>query len=615
LTTKAQKIERKKEGEIFNISYLVLAVLIFLTLGVTYNFYKSAQNKDTLRFGNQVNRLTVSIDNRIKLYTAMLKGGRGFIETSKDLNRERFAVYVSSLNITNRYPGIQGIGYAQYFPASEQEDVLKRMKSEGYTDFRIFPEGRRDFYTSIVFLEPLNERNRVALGYDMYSDPVRREAMKQARDTGEVSASGKVALIQANNEEDPAGFLLYLPIYKNGQMPDLIEDKEKNLRGFIYIPFRAKIFINEIYQSTPENDVRIQVYDGQITDENLLAETEANNQPKSAGLMNESFTATQDIDVGGRKWVLRYTTLPNFTEQSSVSWTPLILLCGISFSFLLFGMTYREAASRAKAQKIAAELFELQKERERLFENEKKAREIAEQANVTKDEFIAIVSHELKTPLNAIAGWTRILKTGDISDQTKNLALNKIDKNLRTQAGLVEQLLTYSDIISGRVNIDEKEFNLDKLFEEVCGDCEILTREKKIEFTKENFLNESYIRGEREKIKLALSNLFSNALKFTQSGGKLEASAKVFDDFAEIKIKDSGRGISSEFLPHIFEHYKQSETPNTRNYGGLGLGLAITKHIIELHKGKVFAESEGKDRGSIFTVRIPISNGNSVETY
>ena len=604
----SEKIENANDEKIFNISYLVLAVLIFLTLGITYNFYKSAKSKDIVRFGNQVSRLNGTVENRIKLYTAMLKGGRGFIETSKDLNREKFAVYIGSLDLPNRYPGIQGIGFSQYFPASERESVIKKIQSEGYADFKIFPEGERAFYTSIVYLEPFNELNRVALGYDMFSEKVRREAMERARDSGDAAASGKVELLQINDEQRPTGFLMYLPIYENGIVPNLPEQKEKNLRGFIYSPFQARNFLNEIYENVPDKDIKIEIFDQQIQPSNLLVETVNNSEKDTSGVLDEIYTTKQEIDVGGRKWILQYHSLPDFAEQSSVGWTPLIFLCGIGFSFLLFGMTYWEAASRAKVQKTAAELFESQKERERLFENEKKARHIAEQASLTKDEFIAIVSHELKTPLNAIAGWTRILKTDDVSNQTKNLALQKIDKNLRLQVGLVDQLLSYSEIISGKVNLYNDNINFSDIFDQVCNEVEATAKEKSVEFIKENCLNQQLVAGDREKLKVAFGNLLSNAVKFTPNGGVINATVSESDNFIEIRIKDNGRGISSEFLPYIFEHYKQADTPNTRDYGGLGLGLTIAKHIINFHNGTICAESDGKNKGASFIVKIPVSN-------
>jgi signal transduction histidine kinase len=269
-------------------------------------------------------------------------------------------------------------------------------------------------------------------------------------------------------------------------------------------------------------------------------------------------------------------------------------------------MTYWEASARAKLQTTAAELFELEKQKQTLLEKEQTARLSAENANKTKDEFIAVVSHELRTPLNAIAGWARILKTDNVSANTKNLALEKIDKNLRLQTHLVEELLDYSQIISGNINVEGKKVIFPDVFECSCREIEEKAREKSIEFIKDNQLNGHTILGDEDKVKIVIHNLLSNAVKFTHSGGKVEASVKQEGDNIQIIIKDNGQGISPEFLPHIFDRFNQADNSSTRNYGGLGLGLAITNHIVKLHNGTIKAQSEGKGKGSVFVVKFPV---------
>ena len=312
------------------------------------------------------------------------------------------------------------------------------------------------------------------------------------------------------------------------------------------------------------------------------------------------------IGVGGRKWLVTYTSLSSFSTQSSLGWTPLIFLTGICFSFLLFGMTYWEASARVKLQRTAAELFETQKQKEQLYEEEQKSRLAAEQANLAKDEFIAIISHELKTPLNAIAGWTRILKTHDISETTRETALTKIDKNLRAQAGLVEQLLTYSDIISESVNIEDEKVALGDLVEEILVEIAPVASEKNIVIASRNALNGETIGGDAERLKMAFLSLLTNALKFTQAGGRIETELSRSDKSISLTVKDNGRGIPPEFMPFIFDQYKQADTPNIRDYGGLGLGLTITKHIVKLHGGTIEAHSGGKGQGSEFIIRFPL---------
>jgi signal transduction histidine kinase len=271
-------------------------------------------------------------------------------------------------------------------------------------------------------------------------------------------------------------------------------------------------------------------------------------------------------------------------------------------------MTYWETSARIKLQTTAAELFELEKQKQGLLEKEQKARLTAEQANNTKDEFIAVVSHELRTPLNSIAGWARILRTEDLSDNTKKLALEKIEKNLRSQTKLVEELLDYSQIVSRTIRFEGNEFNFSDVFENTFSEIQPTAQEKNIEFIKDNQLNGHQILGDEDKIKLVIYNLLTNAVKFTHSGGKVESAVMENNGAIQMIIRDNGKGITQEFLPHIFDRFTQADTSITRSSGGLGLGLTISNHIIKLHNGTIEANSEGIGKGSVFTVKVPLKS-------
>lgn len=603
-----ENYKEDKESQIFNLSYLVLAVLILLTVGVTYNFFKSAKSKDNIRFNNHISLLESSIENEINLYVALLKGVRGFIETTPELDRSKFARYVSHLKLQNQESDASGLGYAKLVRADEREALTQKMNAEGFADFKIFPENERNFNQSVVYLEPFDERNKKIIGFDMLAEEQYREAMRRAAETGEAAVSGKVLLSREDGLDGQEGFIIFLPVYQNTQAASAGKRKAEDLLGFVFIVLKANSFFNQIYETIPDKDISFKIFDNETGGQNLLAQSESVNHTglNFTGMTEEKHEAQNILEVGGRRWILQYNTLPVFAEQSSVGWTPLMLLCGFAFSFILFGMTYWEAAARAKVQKTAAELFEMQKQREILLENEREARRAAEEANATKDEFISIISHELKTPLNAIAGWARILKTHDLSRGTKELALQKIDKNLRSQASLVEQLLSYSEIISGKSVLKEEEVDFSELFEETLSQIKPLAEEKNIVLNKHNQLDHHLIRGDKEKIKIVIQNLLTNALKFTPGGGRVEAKVYESNGDVQMTVKDNGRGISAEFLPFVFDRYKQADNPNVRDYGGLGLGLTISRHIVNLHRGKIRVVSEGKGKGATFTVTFPI---------
>jgi signal transduction histidine kinase len=596
-----------KLGERVRFPYFVLAFSIILTIGATILFYQSAKSKDTARFNGSVNRIRSSMDNRIGLYVALLKAGRGFIESSSDLNRNKFANFVESLELEKNYFGAQGIGYAVNLQPADEEKLTLQMNAEGYENFKISPALNGKSGQIIIYLEPFNERNEKAIGFDMSSEQVRRTALEKARDTGIASATAKLILLQENEQDRQFGFLIYLPIYKNGQFPESLEARKQNLQGYIYSPFRANNFLRDVHNNAGIKDIAVKIYDGDSRAENLLVQSEAISENNISEPINGHFSTENEIEVAGRKWIVQYETLPSFAVQSSINWSPLIFLCGLIFSFLLFGMTYWEAATRAKLQETTNDLTESERQIQGLLEKEQEARRVAETANATKDEFISVVSHELRTPLNAIAGWTRILKSDELSKNTKELALQKIEKNLRLQTTLVEDLLSFSQLVSSNDNLSKAEIDLSEIFEIAYWEIESSVISKGITISKENSLNGQKIFGDAEKIKILVVNILSNAVKFTPDQGIIKTSLAEKNNCAELTIEDTGKGINSEFLPHIFDRFSQDDTSTTREFGGLGLGLAVSQHIVKLHNGTIEAKSEGEGKGSTFTVKLPLA--------
>ncbi len=575
-----------------------------VTIGAAYSFYRTAESKDNTRFNNEVELLQSTIENRINLYIALLKGGRGFIESTDKLSRSTFANYVNSLGLGTNYAGVEGIGYSKIYTPEDRSELINKMKSEGYADFSLFPDTERDLYQAIIYIEPFTQRNSAVIGYDMSTEENRRKALMIAGDSGLPTASSKVTLLQESEKDKQFGFLIYIPVYKNGAVNFTQEDRKKNLTGFIYSPFRAGNFLADVQKNNLNKGVEMQIYDGEKDPNNLLAQTLSTTIQAFTDRIKKSYSNQRELDVAGRKWTIEYSSSPDFNSQSNVGWTPLVFVSGVLFSLMIFAFMHWEASARAKMQTTAEELFELEKQKQILLENEQKARQSAEDANRAKDEFIAVVSHELRTPLNAIAGWTKILRTDSLSANTKKTALDKVDKNLRLQASLVEELLDYSQIISEGI-IKKEKVVFSNIFESNCETIKEVFQKKNIEFVKQNQLNGHMVSGDEEKLNILVHNLFSNALKFTDEGGKVEVSVFENNGDIELVVKDNGKGISQDFLPHIFDNFRQYDNTTTRVYGGLGLGLAISSHIVKMHDGTIEAYSNGEGKGAVFTVKIP----------
>ncbi|WP_287127705.1 response regulator [Candidatus Cyanaurora vandensis] len=255
----------------------------------------------------------------------------------------------------------------------------------------------------------------------------------------------------------------------------------------------------------------------------------------------------------------------------------------------------------------------LEQERARILVLEKQARAIAERAqreaeatNRIKDEFLAVLSHELRTPLNSIIGFSNLLLRGKQNEATTQRALQTIERNGKLQAQLIEDLLDVSRIISGKLNLERYPLVPTRVLELAIESIRPQAQAKQIEITTHFTANPPQISADAVRFQQILWNLLSNAIKFTPTGGQVTVSLTVPQaGQVAITVQDTGQGIMPEVLPHIFERFRQADSTTTRRYGGLGLGLAIVSHLVELHQGEIKAESPGEDQGATFTITLP----------
>lgn len=253
-------------------------------------------------------------------------------------------------------------------------------------------------------------------------------------------------------------------------------------------------------------------------------------------------------------------------------------------------------------------------EREAILLDEKSARKEAEIANRLRDEFMASVSHELRTPLNSILGWARLMKGGELDDRQSKKALTTIIKNAETQNRLIEDLLDVARVISGKLQLDLVEIDLVEIVSNSIETMRPIAEAKhiNIDLAVEEFDRPHAVTGDRNRLMQIFTNLLTNAIKFSPDGCGIFVSMSFGDGMMTTKIRDTGKGISPEFLPMVFERFRQDAT-NASNNGGLGLGLAIVRNLVELHGGSVSAESEGENRGSTFTVSLPAADKKDIE--
>jgi signal transduction histidine kinase/CheY-like chemotaxis protein len=280
----------------------------------------------------------------------------------------------------------------------------------------------------------------------------------------------------------------------------------------------------------------------------------------------------------------------------------------VTLAVLFHQMDAKARAERALADAQRLESARLREANERLaaaLEREQAARRDAEAASASKDEFLMMVSHELRTPLTAIYGWTRMLVAGTVGDQQRDAALRTIERNARAQVRLIDDLLDLSASGGGKLRLDVRQVDVVRVVEDAIETVGAAAEAKGIRITTRLDPTAGRLPADTDRLQQIVWNLLSNAVKFTPPGGRVEVAVSRLDRDVEIAVADTGIGIAPEFLPHVFERFRQAEGGSKRRFAGLGLGLAIVRNLVELHGGSVTVHSEGANSGSRFVVRLP----------
>lgn len=309
--------------------------------------------------------------------------------------------------------------------------------------------------------------------------------------------------------------------------------------------------------------------------------------------------------VSGWVYLINKVNAEDFTEADERLAATLATQVAVAYDN---AMLYSDAQRHAtELQLEIAERKQAEEERAQLLVREQAARAEAEQANRTKDEFLATLSHELRTPLSAILGWSHLVRSGKLDEAHMARALETIERNARSQSQLIDDLLDVSRIITGKLQIEARPVDLNAVIEAAIDAVRPAFEAKAIHFETEVDADAGLVAGDPNRLQQIFWNLFSNAVKFTPEQGEVSVKAKRTPSGVRISVSDSGVGITPEFLPYIFDRFRQADGSTTRVHGGLGLGLSIVKHLVQLHQGAVEVESQGKNKGACFTITLPVA--------
>lgn len=743
-----------------NNSFQIVIGSLFLLVSFLGAYLASAtlRKHDEARFLHAQKQVIQEIESRMETYINALKQTRSMFYVTREVDREEFKQYIAQLEILKKYPGIQGIGLTERLSpnklASHEKEIRKDLPS-----YSVWPPTPRKEYFSIVYLEPLDWRNRRAIGYDMFTHPVRRAAMKKARDSGMPAMSGAVELVQETNEDRQVGFLIYVPFYKKDAPINSLEERRENLIGFIYSPFRTKDLFGQIMEPLKELAVDVEILFATTNSSTVLFD-----RYPDFSLEKSNFSTEISLTFAQMPWKIRIHAMPSFQNSTTIYLPFSILTLGCLLSifitgflskkskharlmeerssflekinsaarslsselnledllqtltdvgrdlsvakfgaffyntindqgeayvlytvsgvpkeeFLKFPMprntevfaptfngesvispditkdsrygknfpyngipeghlpvcSYLAVAVKSRTGEVIGGLFYGHDEPGKFSDHERQlieglapqaaiaidnARlyEEAKKAIATREEFLSIASHELKTPITSmqlqfqaaakmIAGKNKMVYQADMVEKRVTTAIRQLSRMTK----LIEDMLDSSRIAMNKFQLNRQSFDLAKLMSEILD--RYMEQFKATDIVLNVTIPENLpfiVNGDEYRIEQVITNLINNAIKYGAKKPLSISLAQIGID-AVIKVEDQGIGIPKESLKHIFKRYERVDS--TKNLGGLGLGLYISKRIIESHHGKIEVESDLGVR-TTFTVTIPMEDQSNIE--
>lgn len=579
------KRRRKSFSDLLNhelTAWMVLALSIVIT-GLGWLMSNQAiEKRANDRFSFEVRDGQKRIQNRINQYQQILRGGVAFFDAHADVNRKHWQVYVASLNLQRELPGVQGFAFAERVKAKQLSPHQNRIRADGFPAYSVQPEGPRDIYFPITLIEPFDERNQRAFGFDMFSEPVRREAMRRAMDTGQPTVSGVVQLKQGDEQNPAIGFLIYWPVYIRGMDLNSPQARREATRGFVYSPFVAA----ELMQNVLGNEkipLHFELFDTEdMAPESLIYDSASANEGDNATqAFNPSHSVTVPIELSGRSWTARFESTPDFAREVHSALPNLILLAGGVIDLLLFLTIYSLVQQRKRHS-----------------------------VNQTKNLFLANMSHEIRTPLNAILGFNTLL--GDqVKDPQGREYVQQVREASEQLLAMVDDVLSFSQIEEGSIQLESVEFDLHETVRRTLRLFTVKAQHKGIHLESElDAKTPVVVKGDPARFRQVLSNLLNNAIKFS-AGGVVRVKVKVEqigtqNALIRTEVHDQGIGFDVKEFERLIKPFEQADNTATRRFGGSGLGLAICQRLIELMDGELFV-SANPGQGSVFgfTFKVP----------
>lgn len=567
------------------INRLLLLAWFFLVFGLvitgvtSFTLQQQIQKNEEQNFDLKCQEIKTRIENRLARHKLMLLSGVAMFNASETVTREEWRIYVKTLGLSRELDGVQGLGFSLWIPPEKLHEHEMQMQKEGFLNYQVKPEGERDAYSSIIYLEPFEGRNLRAFSYDMYSEPVRRAAMDLAVETGNVSLSGKVKLLQETVDNVQAGTLMYAPVYKKNMPLETRRQRYEAIFGWVYSPFRMSDLLDNVLLNMSANehdDLAFYVYDTkQMSEQNLLYQSSTNfleYVPRFHKTMYLNFFSTVwRLELNefnnGKKYFLNYTN----------AW--MTLIAGVLISFLLFFLFRSYYFTLQNAQTIA------KKSTATMQNNERKLAI----ANADLLQFTTISTHHLQEPSRRIVSFVRrlqdVLAIKIPDDDEVKIILRFIEQSSLRQRALIRDVQLYLSAATPRAAAELVDVH--ELIHKVLKQNAPLIKKQQIQIEIGSLPN---VKIDRPRLFDIFNCLLENAFiyaspertPFIRLYGERES------DLVRYFIVDNGIGIAKEYRERVFQVFERLQVKDDQD--STGIGLAIVRRIIESMNGNIYLD-------------------------
>ena len=547
-------------------SLAILLIGVTVTVIVWFVFLDFIEESYQHSFLDESKLIIQKTESRLQVYNGVLLGAVGLFAASEEVTPEEWGIFIKSTKLIETFPGIQGVGYNKYISGeSEKMDLVDQMEEYGIENYQIKPEGIRAEYFPVVYIFPENEENLRAIGYDIYSEEIRLDAVNNVIATNEMSITGKITLVQEGDTDIQNGFLMLIPIFDG--------EEQQKIMGLISAVFRVDDLMFAIIDNESFENKNIRFYDSVESLDTLFFDSNKKFQVPDS---DEGYSFRDSINFGNKEWV--FVVQGKQPELSNSDRNILIIIPVIGVGMSILGL-------------IA-------------FSNFNK-NVVAKQIQKRRDEFDSMISHELKTPLVPIVGYCDLLLApdllGKLNDEQLN-AVNKIVTNTDHIRRLIENILDSQKLALGKFNLQYSTVNFREFVLEIVNSHQSILSEKNISLSMEH-VPSIQVKMDALRIKEVFTNIIQNAVDFVpKHNGKISINAEDLKGKIRVSISNNGSMIPHKQLSEIFKKFHQVDSGETRKHGGSGLGLAICKGIVELHGGKIWAESDPYKTSFIFEI-------------